>query len=307
MTPTSFIYNLKQLAETWEVNRLNTIMSKNDKQWSSATPGLLIILLDQSGSMMENYENTGTTRTKYATLAVNKVIDNIIQKNFDGDAPKNRCFISVIGYNHNVKELCSGWLKELDASPLRYETLKKKQPDGAGGLVEVEVKQPVWVDPIDRDGATNMLGAFQLAKDLVEKWMADNADGPAPVIINISDGVPYYEGKDPRDCMRETVALANDIKSLSNNDGNVLIFNAQIDNVPTTVFPAERNELAQEAAQFLFDITSEVPESYKAAAAKNELPTKEGCRGCIFGADSVQLIQLIDFGSSKGQGDKGLV
>ena len=281
-------------------------MAKNDKQWSSATPGLLIILLDQSGSMMSDYDGTGMTRTKFATLAVNKVIDNIIQKNFDGDAPKNRCFISVIGYNHNVKELCSGWLKDLDANPLRYETLKKKTPDGTGGLVEVEVKQPVWVEPIDKDGATNMLGAFQLAKDLVEKWMADNADGPAPVIINISDGVPYYEGKEPRDCMKETVALANEIKSLSNNDGNVLIFNAQIDNVPTTVFPAERNEITQEAGQFLYDITSEVPESYKAAAVKNELPTRNGSRGCIFGADGVQLIQLIDFGSSKGQGDKGL-
>ena len=287
----------------WGWNNSNT-MAKNEKQWSSATPGLLIILLDQSGSMMDDYE--GTTRTKFATLAVNKVIDNIIQKNFDGDAPKNRCFISVIGYNHNVKELCSGWLKDLDASPLRYETLKKKTPDGAGGIVEVEVKQPVWVEPIDKDGATNMLGAFQLAKDLVEKWMVDNADGPAPVIINISDGVPYYERKDPRDCMTETVALANEIKNLSNNDGNVLIFNAQIDNVPTTVFPSERNEISQEAGQFLYDITSEVPEAYKAAAKKNELPTKDGCRGCIFGADGVQLIQLIDFGSSKGQGDKGL-
>jgi hypothetical protein len=151
-----------------------------------------------------------------------------------------------------------------------------------------------------------MLGAFQLAKDLVEKWMADNADGPAPVIINISDGVPYYEGKDPRDCMTETVALASEIKNLSNNDGNVLIFNAQIDSVPTKVFPSERNEISQEAGQFCYDITSEVPESYKAAAAKNELPTKDGSRGCIFGADGVQLIQLIDFGSSKGQGDKGL-
>ena len=210
------------------------------------------------------------------------------------------------GYNHNVKELCSGWLKELDASPLRYETLKKKTPDGAGGIVEVDVKQPVWVEPIDKDGATNMLGAFQLAKELVEKWMSDNADGPAPVIINISDGVPYYDGKDPRDCMRETVALANEIKSLSNSDGNVLIFNAQIDSVPTTVFPSDRNDIQQEAGQFLYDITSEVPESYKAAAAKNELPTNDGSRGCIFGADGVQLIQLIDFGSSKGQGDKGL-
>ena len=273
-------------------------------QWSSATPGLLIILLDQSGSMMSDYE--GTTRTKFATLAVNKVIDNIIQKNFDGDAPKNRCFISVIGYDNNVKELCSGWLKDLDANPLRYETLKRKTPDGAGGIVEIEVKQPVWVEPIDRDGATNMLGAFQLAKDLVEKWMSDHADGPAPIIINISDGVPYYEGKDPRDCMRETVALANDIMSLSNNDGSVLIFNAQIDNVPTIVFPAKRDEITQEAGQFLYDITSEVPQSFKAAAVKNELPTKDGSMGCIFGADGVKLIQLIDFGSSKGQGDKGL-
>ena len=280
-------------------------MPNNDKQWSSATPGLLIILLDQSGSMLNDYE--GTTRTKFATLAVNKVIDNIIQKNFDGEAPKNRCFISVIGYNHNVKELCSGWLKDLDANPLRYESLKKKTPDGAGGIVEVEVKQPVWVEPINQDGATNMLGAFKLAKELAEKWMADNTGGPAPVIINISDGVPYYDGKDPRECMRETVELASEIMNLSNNDGNVLIFNAQIDDANgKVVFPSNRNDVSQEEAQFLYDITSQVPESYKAAAAVHELPTKEGSRGCIFGADGVQLIQLIDFGSSKGQGDKGL-
>jgi hypothetical protein len=188
----------------------------------------------------------------------------------------------------------------------------KKSPDGAGGILEekvdVEVTQPVWVDPIDKDGATNMLGAFQLAKELVEKWMTDNSDGPAPVIINISDGVPYYDGKDPRECMKETVALVNEIKNLSNNDGNVLVFNAQIDMANgTVVFPSSRSEISQEEAQFLFDITSEVPESYKAAAQKNDLPTKEGSRGCIFGADGVQLIQLIDFGSSKGQGDKGLV
>jgi len=137
--------------------------------------------------------------------------------------------------------------------------------------------------------------------------MADNADGPAPVIINISDGVPYYDGKDPRECMKETVSLANEIMGLTNNDGNVLIFNAQIDESNgKVVFPSNRSDISQEQAQFLYDITSEVPESYKAAAAKNELPTKEGSRGCIFGADGVQLIQLIDFGSSKGQGDKGL-
>lgn len=280
-------------------------MAKNEKQWSSATPGLLIILLDQSGSMMEPYEG-GKNRTEFASLVVNKVIDNIIQKNFDGDAPKNRCFISVIGYNHNVKELCSGWLKDLDESPIRYETLKKKTPDGAGGLVEVEVKQPVWVEPITHDGATNMLGAFRMAKDLANQWINDNPDFPAPVIINISDGVPYYDGQEPRVCMKETTALAQEIMNMSNADGNVLIFNAQIDSVPTVKYPTSKSELNDEAGQFLFDITSVMPDSYKGAASKNELPVKDGSKVCVFGADGVDLIQLINFGSSKGQGDKGL-
>lgn len=277
----------------------------NDMQWSSATPGLLIILLDQSGSMLHDYE--GSTRTKFASTAVNKVIDNIIQKNFDGDAPKNRCFISVIGYNHNVKELCSGWLKDLDAQPLRYETLKKKQPDGAGGIIEIEVTQPVWVEAIEDDGATNMLGAFKLAQDLVKQWITDNPDRPAPVIINISDGVPYYNGKDPRLCMQETTTLVKEIMNLSNKDGNVLVFNAQIDTSNGTIrYPSNRNSVSQEEAKFLFDITSEIPESYKGAAQKNQLPIEDSSRGCVFGADGVDLIQLIDFGSSKGQGDREL-
>ena len=47
----------KQLMLPKELRRnIYCNMAKNDKQWSSATPGLLIILLDQSGSMMSDYE-----------------------------------------------------------------------------------------------------------------------------------------------------------------------------------------------------------------------------------------------------------
>ena len=273
-------------------------MGLYQKYWSSSSPGLIIICGNSNLDSL-SFENVANL--------INRVINEILMINFDGDAPKNRCFISVIGYNHNMKELCSGWLKDLDENPLRYETLKKKTPDGAGGICEIEVKQPVWVEPITQDGATNMLGALNLAKDLASQWINDNPDGPAPVIINISDGVPYYDGKNPRVCMQETVSLAKEIMNMSNSDGNVLIFNAQIDKSSgTVVCPSDRNKVSQEEAQFLFDITSEIPDSYKAAAAKNELPIENGSRGCIFGADGVQLIQLIDFGSSKGQGDKGL-
>ncbi len=43
-------------------------------------------------------------RTEFATHAINRVINDIIKKNFNGTEPKNRCFISVISYCAEVKE-----------------------------------------------------------------------------------------------------------------------------------------------------------------------------------------------------------
>lgn len=279
-------------------------MAQNEKQWSSAEPGLLVILLDKSGSMNENYEGSETAAA-FASKAVNKVIDNIIQRSFDGEAPKNRCFVSVIGYNTNVTELRSGWLKDLAEKPLRYEKMQQKFPDGTGGILTIDVENPVWIEPTDIQGVTNMKGAFEQARSLVKKWMQDYPDNPAPVIINISDGVPYYEGKNVGACMAETVNVAREIMSLSCNDGNVLIFNAHIAKSGGQVIcPSDRESLNKEEAQFLFDITSVIPNSYRAVAeAKFGMRINDNAKGCVFEADGVQLIQLIDFGSSKGQQD----
>lgn len=276
----------------------------NEMQWSSATPGLLIILIDQSGSMLLPYEGTDS-RTVVASRAVNRVIDTIIQKNFDGQSPKNRCFISVIGYNAKVENLVSGYLKDLDDNPKRIENVKKKISDGAGGLLEIESKMPVWVDPIDNDTWTNMRGAFMMAKDIVNKWIEDKPQNPAPVIINISDGVPYYDHKPDSVCMQETLAVVKEIQDIDTEDGKIQIFNAMIDDkAERSVFPLSREEVKTEAAQFLYDISTEIPPAYKDAAEKNGLTYVPGSRGMISRAETVDLISLINFGSSKGQRDK---
>lgn len=278
-------------------------MKPYEMQWSSATPGLLIILMDQSGSMLNQYDGN-ESKTAVAARAVNKVIDTIIDKNYHEDKPKNRCFISVIGYNHDVKELVSGKLADLDANPLRVDTVMKRQPDNAGGIIEVPYRMPIWVEPITQDGATNMKGAFEMAKALIEKWIQDNPNNPAPVIINISDGVPYYDGKDVSECMRETINTAKDIMNISVADGNVLVFNALIREAGRNqMFPVSKEECVNEESKFLYDISSIVPDAYKAVARQKELPVKDGSKGCIFEADEVSLISLIDFGSSKGQRD----
>ena len=139
---------------------------------SSANPRLLILLTDKSEESVK---------------LVNFLIDRTIQLNFDGDAPKNRCFISVIGYNYNVKELCSGWLKDLDAKPLRYETVKKKMHDGAGGIIENEVTTPVWVESAEHQISIDIIDkAIYFVKELSLKWSEDNCMSPIVIDCSIS-------------------------------------------------------------------------------------------------------------------------
>lgn len=277
-------------------------MGKNEMQWSSATPGLLVIMIDQSGSMTLDYDG-GDSRSEFAAKAVNRVINTLIQKNFDGKEPKNRCYVAVLGYDEDVKVLVSGYLKDLDKSPKRIDTIKKKVSDGDGGLVTVDSKMPIWVEPIYEDNYTNMMAAFRTAKDLVGKWIKDKPDFPAPVIINISDGVPY-DGRDPQECMSETIDIVEEIKRLDTNDGKVQIFNAMIGEGSKVVFPQSESQLESVEAQFLYAISTDIPEAYRGAAEKNELAFKPGARGAIYNADAEHLVKLIDFGSSKGQGDK---
>ena len=277
-------------------------MTNNEMQWSSATPGLLIIMVDQSGSMMKPYYGDDS-RTQYAAKAVNRVINTLIQKNFDGKAPKNRCFIMVIGYDVEVKKIASGFLQTLEQSPLRFDEVMVKVPDGAGGLVEIKKKVPVWIEPIDKDRWTNMTGAFQMAKDTIEAWLQDKPNNPAPVIINISDGRPYYDKKEISVCVNETIEIVNQIKAIDTNDGKVQIFNAMLGDGEQVIFPVSNTDLVSDEAKFLYEISTEIPEAYKVAAEKNELKFEMGARGAIYNADAEHLVKLIDFGSSKGKTD----
>lgn len=53
------------------------------------------------------------TKNEFASRALNRVINTLIQRNFDGESPKNRAFISVIGYDNYVHELGSSSSKGL--------------------------------------------------------------------------------------------------------------------------------------------------------------------------------------------------
>ncbi len=257
--------------------------------------------------MLLPFKDSSESRTVFSTRVVNRVINSIIQKNYNGDHAKDRCFIVTIGYSVGANELCSGFLSDLDNSPKRMETVKKKISDGAGGLVEIDKKMPIWIEPIEKDAWTDMASAFKMAKEIIESWLKDKPESPAPVIINISDGVPYYNHKDTATCTTETEVIAKEIMNINTPDGHVLIFNAEIGAGTTQIVlpnSVEDVKVGGDGAEFLYEISSVIPDGYKGAALKNGLDIKEGSRGAVFAADAEHLIKLIDFGSSKGQRDQ---
>lgn len=274
----------------------------NSKQWSSATPGYIIFLVDQSGSMQESYTE-GKTRAEFTSLVINRTINELINTNMDGEKVKDRVFVSMIGYGGSsalaVDDIRSDYLSSFADNPLRMTNLKKKVSDGAGGLIEIDEQMPIFIEPT-ANGLTPMADALSFAKELIEGWLQKKPDNPAPIIINISDGLPYT-GTSVDDAMNKAISVSKEIMAINSADGNPLIFNSHIgEGVNKCGFEESESELSDDQAKFLFKISSKVPESYKQAAVKQDFKVKSESRGFVSNADPESFIKFINFGSSGG-------
>lgn len=274
----------------------------NSKQWSSATPGYIIFLVDQSASMKEEYSD-GKSKSEFTALVINRTINELIQTNMAGDNVKDRVFISIIGYggsgNLSVDDIRSDYLSSFADEPLRIEHLKRKISDGAGGLVEIDEQMPIFIEP-KAVGLTPMAEAFTFVKELIEGWLQKKPNNPAPVVINISDGLPFT-GSTIDEAMQKTISVSEEIRSISSDDGNPLIFNSHIGNGGQQYgFEESESELGDDQAKFLFRISSHVPDSYKLAASKQDFTVKDRSKGFVSNADPEGFIKFINFGSSGG-------
>ena len=188
---------------------------------SSANPRLLILLTDE---------------LEESVRVVNKIIDLLINLHFDGNAPKNRCFISVLGYSGNAQKLCSGWLSELDSSPLRTEITEKEVPDGVGGKINVKVMQPIWVEPSNKHLSNELYSnSIRLATQCCETW--SNKFLMSPIIIDCSEECHVDYAMDEIDKMKRIQTL----------DGPVLFWGCysnqnRVKDIPFSKIPQKWNE-----------------------------------------------------------------
>ena len=257
----------------------------------TSNPGCIVILVDRSWSMGEAWEDG--TKAEVAALAVNRILEELVLASRAGEVIKHRCHVSVIGYGERVECVVDGMISEVASSLIEVKKVNKSIPDGAGGIVEVEVEMPVWVQP-EANNDTPMHEAFERAAEIVQRWCNDKPDGFPPIVINVTDGAANYPDL--------TAVAARKVMDLHTTDGNVLVFTIHIaNNKHEVVFPHSTTQLvADNLAEFLFSLSSVLPEPLREAAKAAGLPAEIDARCFAYNAGPVTMIKILSFGSTIG-------
>lgn len=259
-------------------------------------PGLFVFLVDQSKSMEDKWGiDTNKSLSEGTADALNKLLHDLIIRSTKADGVRAYFDVALIGYGGMVNSALSNFsLDELPTSldkiaNTRMEKRMQKVEDGAGGVVEVEVKIPVWVDPV-ANGPTHMCGALNTVVDILEAWIPGHQTSFPPIVVNITDGKPTDGNPE---------SIADKIRKISTNDGNVLLFNIHLSSsrAASLLYPSSEDQVHDDFGKSLFRMSSVLPEIMIEQASGENYPIDNTARGFAFNADLVTLITFLDIGT----------
>jgi hypothetical protein len=263
---------------------------------SRANPGCFLFLLDQSGSMADDFSGTtGHSKAQELATIINRLLASLVIRCSKDEGVRDYFDVGVIGYGARVKSALNTGngpivpISRLANDPIRIEEKLQKVPDGAGGLVQQTVKFPVWVDP-QADGGTPMTEALAQGKQALEDWVQQHANAFPPIVFNITDG----EATDG-----DPSSAAGALKGLGTGDGTALLFNVHLSErrAPAVEFPSSDEQLPDSFARRLFGMSSQLPPHLQLAARQEGYAVDEETRGFVFNADAASVIQFLDIGT----------
>ena len=124
---------------------------------SRACPSCFVFLIDQSGSMQEGWAGeVGKNKAQALSTIINRLLQNLVLKCAKSEGVRDYYDVGVIGYGAAVGPAFSGPLAgkelvpigEIANQPARVEERQKKVDDGAGGIIDQNIKFPIWFDAI---------------------------------------------------------------------------------------------------------------------------------------------------------------
>jgi hypothetical protein len=264
-------------------------------------PTAFLFLVDQSGSMSDKMTSE-RTKAQFVADVLNRTLMNLVTRCTKADGVRDYFQLGVIGYgdsgpsNGFSGSLGSSYLNPIsaiEAGPLRVETRKRKTEDGAGGIVEQSVKFPVWFEP-RASGGTPMCAAITKAAEELAAWCDAHPNSYPPTVLHVTDG-ESTDG-DPEH-------LAESLKQLQTNDGQVLLLNLHVSSRPgiPIAFPASASSLPDAYAEQLFRMSSGLPEHLIRFAQEKGHSVSSESRGFMFNAEAAEIVDFFDIGTRAAQ------
>jgi hypothetical protein len=272
-----------------------------EAQISRNSPTAFLFVVDQSGSMSDKM-SSGKSKAEFVSDALNRTLMNLVTRCTKSEGVRDYFDVGVIGYNGNgVSNGLSGVLgsqilhpiSAFEQNPSRIEDRKRKQDDGAGGIVETTIKFPVWFDPV-ATGGTPMRAALTRAAEELVAWCDAHPDSYPPTILHVTDG-ESTDG-DPEE-------LASHVRQIRTNDGEVLLFNLHASTLghnPIS-FPSAESGLPDNFAKLLFRMSSLLPDHLIRFAQNDGAAVAMEARGFTFNAEAPEIVQFFDIGTRAAQ------
>lgn len=248
-------------------------------------PWLYVFLIDQSGSMWQ--QTWWISQAEAVRNIVNEYIDTMIIQSTSWETIKDHFYISAIWYGSNsgvdfAFQWALRWKDILPLSEIADNSLTMIQRDWASF--------PIWFEAI-AEWQTPMKAWFELAKSVIEKFIKFYPNTYPPIIINITDWAST-------DWSPEWIA--HEIKKLSTNDWNVLIFNAHIvaNKASSILYPSAELDLPNDPnALMLYNISSQFPEEMIEIAWTQNIFLKTGQKWYIYNSPVSELHKFLNIGT----------
>ncbi len=209
---------------------------------TSRTPALVIYVLDVSASMTQPLGDK--RRIDVVMDALTVALRQMVFRSTKGGRLSPRYRIAMLAYSDHVYDLLDG-------------------------IRTVEEVAQLGVPDLSPMRTTDSAKAFAQAEKMLDAELPNLLGGPAPLVCHMTDG--EYTGADPEPIVRRIMAM-------NVPDGNVLVENIFISDTilpETSIDPSKwpgilpDTNLTNEYARTLRDMSSPIPESYRAMMREN--------------------------------------
>ena len=270
-------------------------------EMSRTHPTCFLFLIDQSTSMSDELE-AGVSKSSFLADVLNKTLMELVIQCRKAEGILDYFDIGVLAYSGNfVKPAFGGSLSGVHLSqvstiakaPLRVETRRKKVSDGAGGVVETEVKFPVWFDP-EFGGGIPMCAGLRMAGTLVKDWCDFHSGLYLPTVLHITDG----EATDGQD--NDVIAAAELVTSQATNDGQALLLTLHVSGTggggEPIRFPAHERPLPNAYSKLLLNELHAPTANTEPSAQRGDIGHRGG-KGLCFQRRTEEVLRFFEIGT----------